>query len=151
MWRALRSKSVGVRTEVSLENSFEDQLQRPLHHAIADAGNLKRPDFAVPFRNIYPAVWLGFVLACYQFFPHGCEKLGETRLFDVLKRLAINAWDSPIPPGCTVGFFKGLRLCDVHKEPPETMRLVRLRLSINPSPQFLQTNGCLCHLTPASP
>ena len=29
-------------------------------------------------------------------------------------------------------------------------RWTRLRLHIDPSPQFLQVNGCLCHLTPAS-
>ena len=50
-----------------------------------------------------------------------------------------------------VSFLKGLRLGDMHEDSPEAMRLVRLRLSIDPPPQFLQTDGCLCHLTPASP
>jgi hypothetical protein len=35
----------------------------------------------------------------------------------------------------------------LHRRQP----MLRLRLSIYPSPQLLQTHGCLCHLTPASP
>ena len=74
VWGTLGSKSVRVRTEVCLEDGFEDQLQCSLHHAIADAGNLKRPDFAVPFRDVYPAVWLGFVPSAYKVFPHAARK-----------------------------------------------------------------------------
>src|SRR6266581_5997551 len=151
MWRPLGSKSVGVRAKIRLEDSFEDQLQCPLHHAIADAGDLERAEFAVSFWDIYPAVRLGFVPACYQFFPHGCEKLGQPCSLDVLKRLAINARGSAVALGRAVSFLKGLRLGDMHEDSSEAMRLVRLRLSIDPPPQFLQTDGCLCHLTPASP
>src|SRR5262250_2137485 len=68
VWGTPGSKSVRVRTKVCLEDGFENQLQCPLHHAIADARNLERPDFAVPFRNVYPAVWLGFVPAGYEVF-----------------------------------------------------------------------------------
>ena len=53
MGRPLRSKSVGVRAKVRLEDSFEDQLQCPLHHAIADTGDLKRSDFAVALRDLH--------------------------------------------------------------------------------------------------
>jgi hypothetical protein len=52
---------VGARTEVHLEDGFKDKLQRPLHHAVADAGDLKYPDFSVLLGNIYPAVRLGFI------------------------------------------------------------------------------------------
>ena len=44
-------------------NHLEDQLQRPLHYAIADAGNLKRPDFAAALRDVHPSVLLGLVSA----------------------------------------------------------------------------------------
>ena len=46
---------------------------------------------------------------------------------------------------------EGFDLRDVHEEPPEAMRLIRLRLSIDPPPQFLQTDGRFCHFTPALP
>ena len=51
----------------------------------------------------------------------------------------------------TVGLFEGLHLRDVHEQTPETMRRFRLRLSIDPPSQFLQTDGRFCHFTPASP
>jgi len=70
-----------------------------LHHAIADAGDLERAEFAVSFWDIYPAVRLGFVPACYQFFPHACEKLGQPCSLDVLKRLAINTRGSAVSLG----------------------------------------------------
>ena len=62
MWRPLGSKSVGVRAKIRLEDSFEDQLQCSLHHAIADAGDLERAEFAVSFWDIYPAVRLGLAI-----------------------------------------------------------------------------------------
>src|SRR5438876_732349 len=69
---------------------------------------------------------------CPQTFGHQCPEL---RRF---------AWPCGKLP-------QELRLGDVHEDSPETMRLIRLRLSIDPPPQFLQTDGCLSHLTPASP
>src|SRR5712691_9614461 len=87
MWRPLGSKSVGVRAKIRLEDSFEDQLQCPLHHAIADAGDLERAKFAVSFWDICPAVRLGFLPArlretraalfarCSQTFGHQCPGL----------------------------------------------------------------------------
>src|SRR5919106_1792291 len=63
VWRPLRSIPVRVRAEIRLEDGLKDKLQRPLHHAIADARNLKRADFSVPLGNVYPAVRLRFVPA----------------------------------------------------------------------------------------
>src|ERR1019366_8594913 len=70
--------------------------------------------------------------------------------FDALKRLAIDAGRAAVPLGSTVSLFEGLGLRDMYEETPEAMRPIRLRLSIDPSPQILQTDGWFCHLTPAS-
>ena len=46
MGRALGAIPLRVGTEVRLEDRFQNQLQRPLHHTIADARNLEFSDFA---------------------------------------------------------------------------------------------------------
>src|ERR1035441_3011387 len=63
MWRPLRSKSIGVGAKIRLEDGFQDQLHRALHHAVANTGNLKRSDFAISLRDLHPAVRLGLVPA----------------------------------------------------------------------------------------
>jgi hypothetical protein len=123
----------------------------PLHHAVADTRNLKCSDFAVALRDLHPAVRHGFVPACDKIFPHRCEKRGQPRGLDVLEALAVDAGATAVPFSDPISLIKGLDLRDVHEQTPETMRRFRLRLSINPPSQFLQTAGCLCHLTSASP
>src|SRR5437879_13488672 len=70
VWRPLRSKSIGVGAEIRLEDSFQDQLHCALHHAVADARNLKRSDFAISLRDLYPAVRHGLVAVCYEVLPY---------------------------------------------------------------------------------
>ena len=146
-----RSEPIGVRAEVGLKDRFEDQLQCPLHHAIADTRDLERSDFPVLFRYLDPPVRLGLISACYQIVPDRFQEVGHTGGFDVLKTLAINPRCTPISLGNTLRFLKGLPLRYMYEEPPETMRLIRLRLSIDASSQILQIIECLYHLTPASP
>jgi hypothetical protein len=52
--------------------------------------------------------------------------------------------DSPVP-------VQSQDPVEVFVTPSPPSDTIRLRLSIDPPPQVLQTNGCLCHLTPASP
>src|ERR1017187_1236822 len=151
VWRPLWSKSVGVGAKIRLEDGFQDQLHCPLHHAVADAGNLKCSDFAISLRDFYPPVRHGFVPVCDEVFPHRRKKRRPPRRLDVREFLPIDPSGTAVALRDTVGLFEGLDLRDVHEEPPEAMRLVRLRLSIYPPPQFLQTDGCFCHFTPASP
>jgi hypothetical protein len=122
-----------------------------LHHAIADTRDLKRSDFPVVFQYFHPAVRLGLVSACYEIFPDRFQKAGYARSFDGPKILAVDARGALVSLGDTVSLLKGLHLRHVHEDPPEAMRLIRLRLSIDASPQLLQIIRCLCHLTPASP
>jgi hypothetical protein len=92
-----------------------------LHHAVADARNLKRTDFAISLWNIHPAVRLGFVPACYKVFPYG-RKNGPSPLgLDVLKALTVDARGTPVSLGVTVSLFEGFNLRNVHEEPPEAM------------------------------
>src|ERR1017187_1675171 len=151
VWRPLRSKSIGVGAEIRLEDSFQDQLHRALHHAVADARNLKRSDFAISLRDLHPAVRHGLVPVCDEVFPYRRKKRRPPRRLDVREFLASDSSGTAVALRYTVGLFEGLDLRDVYEEPPEAMRLVRLRLSINPPPQILQTDGRFCHFTPASP
>ena len=93
---------------------------------------------------------MGLIPACLEFVPQTREKLGQARCLNVGKGLSVDAGGTVVPLGLTIGLQEGLGLGNVHKETPEAMRLVRLRLPVYPPPQFLQTNGRLCHLTPAS-
>ena len=115
MLRPLRSKCVGVRAEVGLEDRFEYQLQCPLHHAVADTRNLKRSDFAVVFRYFDRAVLFGFVSTCEQLFPNRRQELGNPYRFDVREALAIDARRPAVLLGYPVRFLQGLHLRDVHE------------------------------------
>ena len=86
----LGSESVGVRAEIRLEDRFEDELQCPLHHAIADAGNLKRPDFAIVLGYIHPAVLLGFVCPGYQVLTNIFKESISARGLDIIKCHAVD-------------------------------------------------------------
>src|SRR5450432_2154408 len=151
VWRPLRSKSVGVGAKIRLEDGFQDQLHCALHHAVADARNLKRSDFAISLRDLHPAVRHGLVSACDEVLPHGRKKRRPPRRLEVRELLAIDPGGTAVALRYPVSLFEGLDLRDVHEEPPEAMRLIRLRLSINPPPQFLQTDGRFGHFTPALP
>jgi hypothetical protein len=122
-----------------------------LHHAVADTRDLERSDFSVLFWYFDPPVRLRFISACYQIVPNRVQEVGHTSGIDVLKTLAVDARCAPISLGNTLRFLKGVPLRHMHEEPPETMRLIRLRLSIDASSQILQIIECLYHLTPASP
>src|SRR3954471_21749250 len=151
MGRPFGAKSIRVGAKVRLEDGFQDQLQCTLHHAVADTRNLKRSNFALPLRNLHPAVRPGLIPACEEVFPYAPKEVGESVSLDIRKTLPIDARSTPVSLGDTISLLQGLDFRNVHEQTPEAMRLVRLRLSIDPPPQLLQTDGCLCHLTPASP
>ncbi len=90
---------MGARTEVRLEDGFKDKLQRSLHHAVADARDLKYPDFSVLLGDIYPAVRLGFIPASEKVVSYLRKERVETLRLDVLKRLTIETGSTSIPLG----------------------------------------------------
>src|SRR6266851_10146240 len=107
VWRPLRSKSIGVGAKIRLEDSFQDQLHGPLHHAVADARNLKRSNFAISLRDLHPAVRRGLVPACDEVIPHCRKKRRPPRRLDVLEFLAINPGGAAIALRYTVSLFEG--------------------------------------------
>src|ERR671918_1376254 len=142
VWRPLRAIPVRVRAEIRLEDGFKDKPQRPLHHAITDARNLKRADFSVLLRNVYPAVRLRLVPARKKVVSYLRKERVETRRLDGFKRLPLQTGGAPVPLSDAIGLLQGFSLRDMHEDTPKAMRLIRLRLSIDPSPQLLQTDGC---------
>src|SRR5262249_13204109 len=58
VWRASGAIPVGVGAKVCLKDGFKDQLQRALHHAIANARNLQLPRFAVALWDLDPPIRL---------------------------------------------------------------------------------------------
>ena len=130
VWRPLRPKPVRIRAKVRLEDGFRDQLQRPLHDAIADARNLERANFSVVLRDVDLSVRLRFIPACEEIFSYLRQKCGQACRLNIVKALAIDAGGTPISLGDTIGLQERLRLTNMHEDSSEAMRLIRLRLSI---------------------
>jgi hypothetical protein len=82
---------------------------------------LKRSEFAIPLRYFYPPVGRGSVSVRFQVFPYCHQEVSPPGLFDVRKRLAIDAGCASISSGRTVSLFEGLELRNVHEETPEAM------------------------------
>src|SRR4029077_14403127 len=61
--------SVRPRLEVSLEHRLEDELERTLHHSVADRGYREDADFAPVCRFFLPPRWKWLVGAPSQFVP----------------------------------------------------------------------------------
>src|SRR3974390_2247354 len=55
------------RLEVRLEDRFEYELERPLHHSVSDRGNGKDADFAPILWNFPPPHWEWLIAAPGQF------------------------------------------------------------------------------------
>src|SRR3989304_3400124 len=138
MLRSLRPKSIRIRTKVSFKYRLKDYLEGTLDHSVPDARNLERSCFAVTLWNFYRTRRSGLVRPCKKLFSNLAKKLIDSHNFDGLKSLTINTW-SPIVPFCnSIGFLQGFHPCDVHKDSPKTMSLIRLRLQIYLLLQFLQ-------------
>ncbi|MCA1853508.1 MAG: hypothetical protein LC647_14275, partial [Beggiatoa sp.] len=95
---------------------------------------MKYPDFSVLLRDIYPAVRLGFIPASEKVVSYLRKERVETLRLDVLKRLTIETGSTSVPLGDAIGLLEGFHLRNMHEDAPEAMRLIRLRLSIYPSP-----------------
>src|SRR4051794_11576394 len=114
MGRLLGPKPIRVRTKVRLEDRFQDQLQGALHHAVADTGNLKRSNFAIPLRDLHPAVRPRLIPACKEVFPYSPQEVGESVSLDVRKTLLIDARSTPVSLGYTISLLEGLDFRDMH-------------------------------------
>src|SRR5215470_2633526 len=86
-----------------------------------------------------------------QFLPEPLEPCPRPFGLDGLKRHSVNSRSTVVLLGQPKGFAQRLQLADMHIQSPESPGRFSLRLAIYPPPQLLQTDGRLCHLTPASP
>src|SRR5436309_12369937 len=57
------------RLEVSLEDGFQDELEGPLDHAVANARDAEDADLAAIFKYLLPPVPHRTVRVCSQFVP----------------------------------------------------------------------------------
>src|ERR1700719_2651164 len=86
-----------------------------------------------------------------QFLPEPLEPCLQPFGLDGLKRHSVNSRSAVVLLGQPIGFAQRLQLADMHVQSPKPPGRFSLRLAVYPPPQVLQTNGRLCHLTPASP
>src|ERR1700731_4809094 len=86
-----------------------------------------------------------------QFLPEPLEPCRQPFGFEGLKRNSVNSRSAVVLLGQPIGFAQRLQLADMHVQSPKPPGRFSLRLAVYPPPQFLQTDGCLYHLTPASP
>src|SRR5207248_2799588 len=129
---------------------FQDQLQRSLDHAVADARNRKLAGLPSFFR--YPNLPQppGSISPLHQLLAELFKKFLQAFSFDRLKRDPIHSRGSVVLLRQLIRFPESLSFADVDIQPPESPSRFRLRLDVESSPQVLQLDGCLCHFTPAS-
>src|SRR5215469_11839034 len=79
------------RLEIRLEDRFEYELQRPLHHSVADSRNRENADFAPVLRYFLSPRWEWLVGALGQFVPYLLEQSIHASRFDGLEGHSIYA------------------------------------------------------------
>jgi hypothetical protein len=77
-----------------------------LHHAVANAGDLKRADLALPLWYVYPAVRLGLVPASEKVVSYLRKRSVEPRRLDGFKRLPIKTGRAPVSFGDVIGLLQ---------------------------------------------
>jgi hypothetical protein len=83
--------------------------------------------------------------------PSLLEKRVEAAGLNGFKGDAVNSRRAIIGLGQLLSCVQDFRFADMHRQAPETPGRFRLRLGVYPPAQVLQTDGCRCHRTPASP
>ena len=79
------------------------------------------------------------------------ERLRSGLKHDEEPRLTITTGSTAITFGDAVRFMQGFQFRHVDEKALETVHGFRLRLEVDSSSQFLETDGCLYPLTPPSP
>ena len=104
-----------------------------------------------PFGTFHPPVPARFVSPSEKLLANILKKLLYPVRLDILKANSIEPRRPIVGLGLSIGRPQSLHLADVHIETPKPPRLFGFRLSVYPSPQFLQINGRFYHALPASP
>src|SRR5215213_3500049 len=139
------------RLEVRLEDRFEYELERTLHHPIPDRRYRKNADFAPVFRDLLPPGWKWLVHTPDQFVPQRLEQRPYALRLDGLEGNPVYSRRTIVLSRHLIRCTQGLHLADVDVETPETPGRFSLRLDVYPPPQVLQIDGRLCHLVLACP
>jgi site-specific DNA recombinase len=147
----LRPVAKRPRLKVSLEDRFQDQLEGSLDHPVTNGGNRKIANSSALLRYSHLAYPQRTVRTPDKLLAELFHELIHSLCLDCLERHPVNPWSAVVLLGQPVSRKKRLALADVPVQPPEAPRRFSLRLDVYPSSQILQTYGCLCHLTPASP
>jgi hypothetical protein len=96
--RPLRPEPVRGVTEVGLEDRFEHDLRRLLHHPVADRRNAQRPLAAVGLRDLHAPGWRGAIPALLQVTGDPAEQPLDPVLLHLLQRLPVNPGSASIGP-----------------------------------------------------
>src|SRR5262245_61634451 len=138
------------RLEVGPAGGFQDELEGPLDHAVANARDAQDADLAALLGYLLPPVPHRTIRVCSQFVPDLQKERLHSALLDGLEGDPVNARGPVVLLGQEVSLVQGLHLADVDVQAPEAPGRVSLRLGVDPPPQVLQIDGRLYHLAPAS-
>src|SRR5690606_3619361 len=94
----LRPKPIRARKKIRLENGFQQELRRHLHHPVPDRRDPKRPLHSIGLRNVLATNHLRPVLACSQLGSELFEEELDSVLLDVEERLTIDSSGASVPP-----------------------------------------------------
>src|SRR5215831_9018815 len=147
----LRPVAKRPRLKISFEDGFQDEFERTLDHPVADGRNRKPANLTPVFR--YPDLprSLGSIAPLHQLLAKPAKKRVHPILFDGVERHPIDARGAVVLLRQLIGSVERLLFADVPIQSPKSPRWFSLRLDVESSSQVLQRNGCLGHLTPASP
>src|SRR4051794_20482223 len=87
------------RLEVSLEDGFQDELEGPLDHAVADARDAEDADLAAVFGYLLPPVPHRTIRVCRQFVSDLLKERLDSALFDGLEGDPVKARGTVVLPG----------------------------------------------------
>src|SRR5262249_20221643 len=133
------------RLEVSLEDGFQDELEGPLDHAVANARDAEDTDLAAIFGYLLPSVPHRTIRVCSPLAPDLQEDRLHAALLDGLEGDPVNARGTVVLLGQEVSLVQGFHLADVDVQAPEAPGRVGLRLGVDLPPQVLQIDGRLYH------
>src|SRR5205807_1539743 len=133
-----------------LEDRFQDELESPLDHAVANARDAENADLAAIFGYLLPSVPHRTVRVCSQFVLNLQKESIHSACLDSLEGNSVNARSPVVLLGQEVSLVQGFHLADVDVQAPEAPGLLGLRLGVDLPPQVLQIDGRLYHLAPAS-
>src|SRR5262245_23557329 len=138
------------RLEVGPAGGFQDELEGPLDHAVANARDAQDADLAAILGYLLPSVPQRTVRVCSQFVPDLQKERLHSACLDGLEGGPVNARGTVGLLGQVVSFAQGFHLADVDVQAPEAPGRVGLRLGVDLPPQVLQIDGRLYHPAPAS-